>query len=585
MGKMNSKTALGHLRDLAKGGHINIKKSPGVKGADGYSVEYPRDASGKILYPPETVRPTIDALLAESYLVQNEEGSFLPNYNVILENFIQEDRSIDFGQFVDERVGKRGQKFVFQTDSIVSSKNKETNSTADDVNGATRKKVLREKSFIITNEFGTETTEVNLRDIDSDIVAFDLLASDMEQHNRMNLLSKNRFILGMFLESLRRIDTAITFNETADDLDAEYIKLGKGLYPHLKNEIQNAKETMTKYNPGGFSKKDMFIIASPKAARALVDYQTQLPSSDKAFQTAAEGELYNYAIEGVPVYESNLLKGGQSLTITNAAGNDQVEFNNDDNIEIILGFNNFGKYAKAEPYIQSSPLIINRQEVPHIVGQFTENMHNGLMIIDDLFVGISFERTSTPDVTIEAPTVEEGGVVPLADGGVLTLTVDTKGQAITASEVSVDSGAVDPTTLVDGENTLTITGVAASTPVVVSYSITTEGGTTTGTAEFTTSEVIDYEEPTLTVGTQTVEDDLMGGTFTVTIDTKGAPIISSEIDPNEGVVNPTTLVDGENTITISELEPSTATLVRMAVETAGGIATGNVNFITTNEGK
>lgn len=386
-----------------------------VKNVDGKNIFSPVKVTkdGRIIYPTETDRETIKVLLGTSYLVKTTDGEYLANYNVILETFSEADNSIDFKEFCDVRSGERNSKTIFQTDSIVSSKGNETNSTADDTaaNSKTRKKQIRNVEVLLTKEFGTQTTEINTRNMSS-VAAFDLQASDMEQHARMNKLISNRFIIKLMMKSAKIIDTGIEFNENAVDIDAEYIKLGKAVYPIIKNEIQNFKEYMTIYRPGGFTKQDIFSILSPKVARACVDYQTSLPASDKGFTVAAEGELYNYSIEGIPVHESGLLKGGQRLEVMDRDGNMTIEYENDENIEVMLGIKNYTKYVQADPYVNSSPMVINKQMVQHVIGQYTEGMHNGVVIIEGLYKAITFKRTTTSNQkipTIDSLTADDTG--------------------------------------------------------------------------------------------------------------------------------------------------------------------------------
>lgn len=89
---------------------------------------------------------------------------------------------------------------------------------------------------------------------------------------------------------------------------------------------------------------------------------------------------------------------------------------------------------------------------------------------------------STP--AIPAPTVVAGSVTSTSDGGTYTLTVDLKGQtASVKTNVITTSGAgvVAPTTLVDGANACTVSGLVSGEDATVTYTVTTPGGTATGT--------------------------------------------------------------------------------------------------------
>lgn len=478
--QLNSKEALALTKHLVNKGSADIIKLAGQTGKDAFAFKEKSDKEGKILYPTEVEREITEALLGQAYLVRDEEsGNLLPNYNVTLESFPEEDNSISLIEFVDHRRVERNSKLVFQTDSIVSSKGSETNSTADDTGINTKKKALRNVELICKTEYGTETTEVNIRDASS-YVAFDLLSSDMEQHDRMNKLIENRFILKLMIEGSEVIDSGEVFDTSATGTakNDEYKRVGEALYTHVKDQIIVYKETMTKFRPGGFGKGVLYILISPLAARAIVDYQASLPASDKAFVVAAEGELYNYSIEGVPVYETNLLKGGQRLDITNAAGEITTEYANDDNIELIIGIKNYVKYVDAEPFINSSPVIINNQEVPHVIGQYTEGMHDGAMIIDGLFKAISFARVGDSVATPNQIT-ETTAELDLNGSPTLSLTwtlgTDSTGAELPAPVGFVSSNpavaTVDSTGLITavavGEATITATDANGSVAVTV----------------------------------------------------------------------------------------------------------------------
>lgn len=111
---------------------------------------------------------------------------------------------------------------------------------------------------------------------------------------------------------------------------------------------------------------------------------------------------------------------------------------------------------------------------------------------------IKFFDVGTTTV-VETPTAAAGTPTPTADGGTVVITVDAKGATITASSVSSSVGTVDQTSLVDGSNTITVTGLTASQTATVTYSVTTAGGTANGTVDVTAAAAAPVPAATVSV--------------------------------------------------------------------------------------
>lgn len=119
-----------------------------------------------------------------------------------------------------------------------------------------------------------------------------------------------------------------------------------------------------------------------------------------------------------------------------------------------------------------------------------EHFYNSILVTPQLITSVKFSslvrgEASLVTPTVEAPTATAGAVTATADGGTFSITVDTKGQAITASSVTTTDGTVAPTALINGTNSIAVTGLAAATSATVSFSVTTVGGTASGTADVT----------------------------------------------------------------------------------------------------
>ena len=109
MPKLTPQEALANIQELAKNKSIKLEKANGINGQDAYKVVLPRDASGKIIYPDETSRPTLDALLGASYLVKDENDD---NIQIdAIPNIIEEIREV----FTKKTYTKKYDKYSLAT--------------------------------------------------------------------------------------------------------------------------------------------------------------------------------------------------------------------------------------------------------------------------------------------------------------------------------------------------------------------------------------------------------------------------------------------------------------------------------------
>ncbi len=414
--------------------------------------------------PTGTIRPGAEVPLKNTYFHQSDDGELLANYDVVLENFVEEDNSLNFEEFVDIRNVDAQSKLVLQTDKIRGMDPNGTITTANDEGQDTKKKFqqkMKQEIIYCDLEYSTTLSKVDLKDNNmTKAIAFDLKASDMEQHSRGLKLHKNGYILNGIVENAVKLGE-VSLDLGASNLRDARIAVGKILVAKIKRYAEEATELMTESLPGGLSTSDLKGTFSPTASGCIVDYLSTLNSSDAAYQDLTKETPGRAIIAGITFDTTNLLVAGKKLSVTTDDGTNVVLFENSLNVECLIHIKPYVKYLKAKEYVKSAPMISNGMLQEQIIGQYVEGTHkvaSRSTIADPFTHGyIVINRTAA----IVEPIV---GDLTLVEGSVTSTTAEVMLSKLDFGNVTIHSAVInDPT----GQSTFTsidITGLESTSP-------------------------------------------------------------------------------------------------------------------------
>lgn len=148
-------------------------------------------------------------------------------------------------------------------------------------------------------------------------------------------------------------------------------------------------------------------------------------------------------------------------------------------------------------------------------------------------------QTDEAAPVINAPVVTVGTVSPTDDGGTFTLTADFGGEASpSVNTVITDKGTLNVTTLVEGENPITVTGVAAGETATVTYTLTNSTDTTTGSVEVKANDPVAV--PPTFGGATAAAIDQTSTKVTIPVTDKGTMTAVTAVEVKEGDTSLTT---------------------------------------------
>lgn len=286
-------------------------------------------------------------------------------------------------------------------------------------------------------------------------------------------------VVGEIEEDRNAIDTAVAAGETRniDVTETDTLEVAKKLkvvasdYRDVSAENDNWKlaedvnpnisHPATKFfhqNRYSFNKDEIDIHIHPSTISLFSNIQTEAGAGSPAqFMQFNDGTLTH--INGCKVVENRYTPKGKVEFFTPRV------------------------FGTPDAEVMGTTIFQEKIKFYNQTGMRGEHYYDILMTNPELFTSVDIQPFIDDNaiVIVTPPTVTASEVTPTADGGTFDLVLDLQGGTATVNTVSVDNGTVSPTTLAAGTNAMTVSGLTSGQSAIVTYDVTTEKGTASGT--------------------------------------------------------------------------------------------------------